>query len=530
MYEDEEVDITQLRYFLYARKSTDDAKKQVRSIPDQITECLVKADRLGLNVINRNNPAIEKKSAKKPGIRPVFSQMLTDLRKSKFDAILAWHPDRLSRNMKEGGDIIDMIDEGYIVDLQFITHHFTNDANGKMLLGLAFVLSKQYSDDLSQKVKRGVKRKFLEQGFSPAYKHGYKHDNKGRYVPDGKNFELIKYAWEKRASGAMSLKDISEYMNSNGYRRVIKIENSPDKSVDMDKRILSKLFKDSFYYGLLTQAGMTVDLREKYSFKPAVTEDDFFKVQRLTKSLLAPVHTRKALAFYPLKKILLCEFCGSVMYIAPSTSSSRTKFLTANCQNKYCLRRKSEYKGKRTCRMNVVFNFIYDLLGQGIDVTDEDYKRYLEASKGLTARRLLTVKERLNIARGQLKKVKGDIKERSLQIIKFDPESTVYKENEQEVIRKEEEGNKLEEEIKRLEFLINKNPQEVLSLEQFSNLLNNAERVVKAGTAYQKDIICRYIFSNIWIGDNKVTRYSLKPPFDILLKDPKEPVSRGGQT
>lgn len=53
--------------------------------------------------------------------------------------------------------------------------------------------------------------------------------------------------------------------------------------------------------------------------------------------------------------------------------------------------------------------------------------------------------------------------------------------------------------------------------------------MVKADNAYQKDVICRYIFSNLWIGDNKVAKYRLKPPFDILLKDPKEPFSRGGE-
>lgn len=52
--------------------------------------------------------------------------------------------------MREGGEIIDMIDEGFFADLKFVAHQFTPDVNGKMLLGVAFVLPKQYSDDLSQ--------------------------------------------------------------------------------------------------------------------------------------------------------------------------------------------------------------------------------------------------------------------------------------------------------------------------------------------------------------------------------------------
>lgn len=62
--------------------------------------------------------------------------MLNDLKKGVYDGILAWNPDRLARNMREGGEIIDMIDEEEIKDLKFVTRHFTKDANGKMLLGI----------------------------------------------------------------------------------------------------------------------------------------------------------------------------------------------------------------------------------------------------------------------------------------------------------------------------------------------------------------------------------------------------------
>jgi len=135
--EPEEVDITKLRYILYARKSTTDESRQIRSIPDQIIECRQLAGHLGLNVIDLLQ---ETQSAKKPHKRPIFTQMLKDIRVGKYNAILAWNPDRLARNMLEGGMLIDMIDEEIIKDLKFVTHHFTKDANGKMLLGMAFVL------------------------------------------------------------------------------------------------------------------------------------------------------------------------------------------------------------------------------------------------------------------------------------------------------------------------------------------------------------------------------------------------------
>jgi len=153
--DEELLDFTKLKYALYARKSRTDEFAQVRSIPDQIAESKEQAKRTHLNVV-----AIlqEEKSAKTPNQRPVFIQMIKDIRAGKYDGILAWNPDRLARNMLEGGQIIDMIDAGIIKDLKFVTHHFTKDANGKMLLGMAFVLSKQYSDKLSQDVTRGVRK------------------------------------------------------------------------------------------------------------------------------------------------------------------------------------------------------------------------------------------------------------------------------------------------------------------------------------------------------------------------------------
>ena len=48
---EEELDIAKLRYVLYARKSSDDPQRQVKSIPDQLTECKELATRLGIKVV-----------------------------------------------------------------------------------------------------------------------------------------------------------------------------------------------------------------------------------------------------------------------------------------------------------------------------------------------------------------------------------------------------------------------------------------------------------------------------------------------
>src|SRR3989338_4984692 len=97
-----------MRYFLYARKSTDDEDRQILSIDAQIAELKEFASRENLQIVQI---FIEHKTAKEPG-RAVFNDMLSQIEAGGAEGILAWHPDRLARNSVDGGRIIYAIDCG----------------------------------------------------------------------------------------------------------------------------------------------------------------------------------------------------------------------------------------------------------------------------------------------------------------------------------------------------------------------------------------------------------------------------------
>ena len=195
-------DLRASRYVIYVRKSTDDPQKQVRSIDDQISECEELAKRLDLHVIGK--PIRDDKSAKKPNRREKFKEMIE---RGEINGIVAWHPDRLARNMMEGGQIIQLIDDGKLLDLKFVSFPFTNDANGKMMLGISFALSKHYSDKLSADVRRGNMNALKEGKSSGSYKAGYLRDNEtGFYHPEPVNFAIMQKAWQMRLEGARDVK------------------------------------------------------------------------------------------------------------------------------------------------------------------------------------------------------------------------------------------------------------------------------------------------------------------------------------
>ncbi len=95
------------RYCLYARKSSEDDERQALSIDSQIAEMARVAERDGLKIVEIIR---ESKSAKASGAREGFNNLLNGLAQRRYDSILAWAPDRLSRNAGDLGSVVDLMD------------------------------------------------------------------------------------------------------------------------------------------------------------------------------------------------------------------------------------------------------------------------------------------------------------------------------------------------------------------------------------------------------------------------------------
>lgn len=85
--------------------------------------------------------------------------MMTCIESGEASGILAWHPDRLARNSIDGGRVIYAVDTERLVSLRFPTFWFEPTPQELFMLQVAFGQSKYYSDNLTQNVKRGMRRK-----------------------------------------------------------------------------------------------------------------------------------------------------------------------------------------------------------------------------------------------------------------------------------------------------------------------------------------------------------------------------------
>jgi site-specific DNA recombinase len=127
-----------LRYLIYNRKSTKAKNRQHLSLRSQKHEAQELAQEHNLNVVRVFSAS---ESAQKKG-RPVFGEMLKFLRDGHADGIIAWHPNRLSRNSHDSAVIMELLDEGILKDLKFNNHWFQNTPQGRLMLANAFAQAK----------------------------------------------------------------------------------------------------------------------------------------------------------------------------------------------------------------------------------------------------------------------------------------------------------------------------------------------------------------------------------------------------
>jgi len=262
------------KFYLYARKSTDDEDRQVLSIESQINELREYAKKENLEIIDE---LTEAKSAKAPG-RPIFSFMLKQIEAGLADGILAWHPDRLARNSIDGGKIIYLVDIEKIVDLRFPIYRFDNTAQGKFMLSITFGQSKYYVDNLAENVKRGMREK-LRRGEWPAWAPlGYLHEYKNHTViVDPEKVPFVRKMFELYATGNYSLEELLREVRS--WNLIGKAGKPVRKSS------LVAILKNPFYYGVMRFKG---ELYEG-SHPPLISKKLFDRVQEVMQIQAKPM-------------------------------------------------------------------------------------------------------------------------------------------------------------------------------------------------------------------------------------------------
>lgn len=319
-------DTTRLKYCLYARKSSESDERQAMSIDGQLKEMQLLAKREKLDI---TETITESHSAKESGQRPEFNNLLHGVVEGRYNSILTWAPDRLSRNAGDLGRIVDLMDQGKLTHIKTYSQSFTDNPNEKFLLMILCSQAKLENDNRGVNVKRGLRNKCqigIRPGVAPiGYRNVLKANRISTVELDPDRAPIIRQIFHKVAYQGFSGRMIKKWLDDIGFTT---------KSGCMMP--LSKIYvalQNPFYYGEFKYG----EHWYKGTYETLITKSLFEKVQ--IQLQVAPRQWNKQL--FPFKKICKCASCGGS--VTAELKYRRTKANIVNSHIYYHCNRIKKY-------------------------------------------------------------------------------------------------------------------------------------------------------------------------------------------
>ncbi len=500
-------DKSKLRYYAYLRKSSEDEEKQVLSIESQKDE--IKKHFPDFKILDF---LPEEKSAFVPNQRPVLEFILKQIDEGKADGILAWHPDRLSRNEVDAAQITIRVRTNIIKDLQFASFTFQNSPEGIMFLQMTMSQSQYFSSKLSKDVKRGVEKK-LRLGWWPGlapvgYINSYDPVSQLCFIEkDLERFDLIRKAWELLLSGSHTVPSIWKVLKDDWGLKTIqrrKIGGTP-----LAKSGLYRVFTNPFYTGLMPIKGELIP----GSHEPMIGLEEFDHAQKILGRKGRPRPKKHVLPFTGVIRCgeCGCQISGDIKH-KKIKSSGKVRFYTyykctrkkvsVNCSQASAVREEElEEMIKQLLDEITIIPEFRDFALKALKDDHENEKRFRER-----------VERNLHIAINSAQKHLDDLVDMRLNDLLTDEE---YK------IKKEEYQNKLVSQRKKLEENFTRAEQWLENTEKVFDFASRAKAAFDKGSVQTKKEILVALGQNPTMKDKKLT---------LEFNKWFVPIARGGES
>lgn len=300
-----------LKFIIYARKSTEGEDRQMASLPDQLD--------IAKQIVAKNKYKVvkifqEAASASKCNNRPKFDQMVRMIEQGKANGIICWQTNRLARNPKESGIIQQLLIEGRLKLIHTNDRVYRPEDNA-IVFGVEASMAAQYSIDLSKNVTRGIRSKNKHGHCTFVAPQGYINKQGDDHQPtieiDPDRFYTLQRMFKLYLTGNYSVPDLLSILNEDYHFTTLRHKKRGGKPLTLAG--LYGILENPFYMGKIR------DIEDKNIFhqgawQPMITEDEYWRVQRLRSKYaedhnLRPTTLVKS-ARYELKGLLSCASCG----------------------------------------------------------------------------------------------------------------------------------------------------------------------------------------------------------------------------
>lgn len=336
------------------------------------------ADRECLEIVAMKR---ESHSAKETGQRPIFNEIIEEIHEGKYNGILTWAPDRISRNAGDLGRVVDLMDAGKLMEIRTFSQSFSNNPNEKFLLMILGSQAKLENDNRGINVKRGLRTR-CEMGLWPTvpptgYLTQKLMDRKCQLIIDPERGHVVKKIFEKMAYDKWSGRRIHQWLKFE-----LNFMTVGNKNLSLGN--IYRMLQNPFYYGPFEYPkGSGTWYQGKH--EPLITKEIFEKVQEQLKRDNIIRQSRE----FAFTKLMVCGLCGSGI-----SAEEKYKQLKDGTTAKYiyygCGRSKDRHcKNPYMREEELTDQFIklmdkIDLNETGVQIKFEDeLKRYNKFHKGV---------------------------------------------------------------------------------------------------------------------------------------------------
>jgi site-specific DNA recombinase len=298
--------------FAYARVSSREQEREGFSIPAQLKLLREYAAQRGLRIVRE---FVDVQTAKEAG-RTNFGEMVALFRKPRPESgvLLVEKTDRLYRNLTDYAIIDDLDLEVHLVKEGAVLSR-NSTSSQKLVHDIHVVMARNYVNNLSDEVKKGMREKAAQGLWPTVAPIGYINDRSTRTIkPDPDRAGLIKQVFDWYGSGTMSLKQVGHNAASAGLTHP-KAGTRP-----LTKSEIHRMLRNPLYAGTFIFKGQ----RYEGKHEPLVSRASFAAVQQVFEAANRPQYMQRHHAFAGL---LTCGVCGCSI----TAETKKGKYIYYHC-------------------------------------------------------------------------------------------------------------------------------------------------------------------------------------------------------
>lgn len=317
---------------IYCRVSTTEQAEEGYSIDEQNIKIREYCEREGHEIYNlyEDRGISGKNITNRPGIK----QLLQDATENKFDLVIVWKLNRISRKLLDILNIVELLNKHNIAFRSLTENFETETPSGKLQLNIMGAIGEFERETIAENVKMGLLARAKEGRWNGGVVLGYdlvELNNEGK-----KRKNTVLKINEKEANTVRRIFEL--YSQGHGYKAVV---NRVNKEGHKTKRngefavsTVKEILQNPVYIGKIRY-----NVRQDWSKKrrnninanpilsdgihePIIDVETWNKVQVILKER-SKKHNKIYDSEFPLTGILRCPVCGAGMTISRSTAKRK---------------------------------------------------------------------------------------------------------------------------------------------------------------------------------------------------------------